>query len=171
MTNLALYKKVLEPEVGQPEEVTNGVIAGYTGSKGYSHFPFPGTLTIDLEKIYPIKCIRFLLWDNLGKGGKLPNSRRYKYILGISADNYSWEEIYASTEEGTIGWQIFILTEIKQIRYIRIYGLHNTANERVHIVEIEAYDDMPADPPGYIGNKKEILFEQKSLSDSEEVNK
>jgi hypothetical protein len=130
MTNVALGKKVLEDSVKQPNVVTDGVTTGYGGSSGFAHFPFPGTLTVDLEDIYPIICIRFLLWDGLGHGGTTPNNRRYRYRLAVSVDNNRWHELYTTPEEGTIGWQLFTLKSAIHIRYVRIYGLHNTMRIR-----------------------------------------
>jgi len=149
MANVALNKRVLEQEVMQAASATDGVTKNYTSKKGFAFFKFPGTLTVDLEKVYALRCIRFLLWDGLGMGGPL-NSRKYMYRLAVSKDLNSWDEVYRSQDEGTIGWQIFTFNTLIKLRYIRIYGLHNTANKQFHVVEVEAHDDYPAIPQGNV---------------------
>jgi len=177
MSNVALGKRVLEDSVKYPSTVTNGITTGYTGSTGFAHFPFPGTLTVDLEDHYRIKCIRFLLWDRLGRGGTEPSRRRYRYRLAVSKDNSRWHELYSTPEAGTIGWQLFVFKSVIRIKYVRIYGLHNTANPQMHIIELEAHDDCPPKPKGYIGTDIELPGEPDESSaiatrvDSTELNK
>jgi hypothetical protein len=172
MTNVALSKKVLESSIKHPEVVTDGDIVSYTHYKGYAAFTYPGTLTIDLEEVHEIKCIRILIWDGLGEGGTQVDARRYRYRLAVSKDNNNWEELYTtapSPEAGTIGWQIFNFKTAIRVRYIRIYGLHNTDNEYFHIVEVEAHDDSPPKPGGYIGTDIELSGEQKESISREET--
>jgi len=147
MANLALNKKVVEPDVKKASIATNGDTQNYTGNSGFAFFLHPGKLTVDLEKPYLIRCIRFLLWDGLGSGGKL-NHRKYQYQLAVSRDGNSWDKKYRSPAEGTLGWQIFRFKDPLQIRYARIYGLNNTVNRHFHVVEVEAHDDYPDNPQG-----------------------
>jgi hypothetical protein len=64
MASVALGKPINE-EISQPSEATDGKVTGYTAVSGYAKFQWPGTLTVDLQDLYPLKCIRILLWDNL----------------------------------------------------------------------------------------------------------
>lgn len=156
MSNLALHKSILESGVENASVVTNGDTENYTSSSGFAFFNYPGTITLDLESVYDIACIQFLLWDGLGAGGTKLNPRRYRYRLGISTDNSRWQDIYTTPDDGTVGWQIFKFRPSVQLRYIRIYGLHNTHKPRFHIVELEAHDVVPPMPSGHIGTDEEI---------------
>jgi len=161
--NYALHKKIIESNVAKAETATNGVTTGYTGNTGFAYFLYPGTLTVDLENIFLIKCIRFLLWDGLGTGGNKPDKRRYKYNLQVSQDNYHFKTVHTTADEGTIGWQIFYFENAIKIRYIRIHGIFNTANKGFHIVEIEAHDEKPPKPEGHIGREENIENQMGSL--------
>ena len=167
MTNIARSKKVVEDNVRNASVVTNGETSGYTFNSGFAYFEHPGTLTVDLENQYEIRCIRFLLWDGLGEGGTEPHKRRYRYRLATSSDNSHWKEWYSSPEQGAIGWQIFNFTEPIETRYIRIYGLHNTTNKEFHVVELEAYDGTPERPSGFIGAETKIGIEALQVTEDE----
>ena len=156
MPNVAVNKQVVESFVEHANVVTDGNTTNYTGNRGFAYFNIPGTLTVDLKKIHPIKCIRILLWDGLGEGKTRIDSRKYRYRLAVSKDNSDWPELYNTSEEGTIGWQIFTFKNAIQIRYIRIYGLDNTANHQFHVVEVEAHNDYPPKPEGHIGTDIEL---------------
>jgi len=176
MSNLALNKPILEDEVVRANTITDGIVSGYTGHKGFGHFKYPGTVTVDLQSNFKIKCIRILLWDGLGSGGSEPAPRRYRYRLAISSNNIDWEELYTSPHEGNIGWQIFNFTLEKNLRYIRVYGIDNTANAKFHIVEIEAFDSKPEEPDGYVDVREDIpeqsdLFPEQSETIIEEQTK
>ena len=144
--NVAQNKKVEEEKVINSTQVTNGNVSCYTGNDGYAQFIWPGTITIDLEQVYDIKCIRFLLWDGLGQPNPQRDNRIYKYRLLTSIDHHNWTVIFDTSEHGYNGWQVFNLISNIRCRYIRIYGLWNSANQDFHIVEIEAHDN---DPPEY----------------------
>ncbi|PKN65428.1 MAG: hypothetical protein CVU57_09925 [Deltaproteobacteria bacterium HGW-Deltaproteobacteria-15] len=160
--NLALGKQVLEKEVGNPDVATNGVITGYKGSvesRTYSYFKWPGSLTVDLEKQYVVKCIRFLLWDGMGKAGVSRDSRKYRYRLETSLDGEFYNVAYDTGENGYNGWQQFLFHSGIKTRYIRVYGRHNSRNDSVHIVEVEAYEN---DTPPKLD--AEIVLEKRILS-------
>ena len=143
MANIALRKSIMEA-IGRPKVVTNGIITGYTGQEGCSHFRWPGTLTVDLETIYKIKHIRFLLWDGMGQRGNPKNPRIYKYRLLTSEDAIVYRVHFDTGEDGYNGWQCFEFSEPIDARYVRIHGLWNVANFDFHVVEIEVHD---SDPP------------------------
>lgn len=69
MANVALGKSIKEEQVENAVAATDGQITGYTGNTGFAYFRWPGTLTVDLDNIYRLSCIRMLLWDGLGQGG------------------------------------------------------------------------------------------------------
>lgn len=144
MSNIAL-NKVVEENISNSYEATNGESTNYTDSKGFAYFSWPGYLTVDLADTLRIHCIRFLLWDGLGSGPTKRNHRIYKYRLLNSLDHRIWEVLYDTGEEGYNGWQVFNFPDGIQSRYIRIHGIYNSVNEGFHVVQIEAYDsEAPA---------------------------
>ena len=164
MIDFARDKKVLEASVKKGDILTNGETKGYTGSKGFAYFKTPGTVTVDLEQVHPIMCIRFLLWDGLGSGGSSgPDSRRYGYRLAVSKDNSRWLDLFSTKETDAIGWQIFYPKSAIYTRYIRIYGLHHTKGNEFHIVAVEAHNEVPPKPDGFID--KEIYIQGDSDRD------
>ena len=64
------------------------------------------------------------------------DNRRYGYKLSVSADGRTWDEI--ASERRAQGWQEVNLDKV-MVRYIRISGLSNSANQLFHVVEVEAY--------------------------------
>lgn len=142
MLNLALNKNV-EEAYENSEVVTNGEILGYTGKQGYCHFPWPGTLTVDLGENHPMKCIRFLLWDGLGLGSGRRDRRQYHYRILTSLDHKTWTVLYSTEEQGYNGWQVFHIPEGIPARFIRIHGLCNSANRMFHVVELQAFAEEP----------------------------
>lgn len=145
MPNIALKKRVEEEHYKDAQIVTNGVVTGYTGSKGFCEFQWPNYLTVDLGSSQDIKCIRFLLWDGLGAGNGQRHSRRYRYRLLLSTDHIYWTVVFDTLQAGYNGWQVFHFPNCVNTRYIRIHGLWNSANTSFHVVEIEAYDEEPPD--------------------------
>ncbi len=155
MTNLALGKTI-EEKIIRPGTVTDGTITGYTGSTGHARFAWPGTLTLDLGSIEKLKCIRLLLWDNLGKLGNQRDDRIYKYRLLTSVDHQIWKVLYDTGDDGFNGWQVFHFPNDIQAQYIRVHGLSNSKNPEFHIVQLEAYDTEPLDFEADIVVNKEI---------------
>lgn len=140
--NLLLQKKALENWV-YPEIMTNGNIKEYNGTSGFSYTFWPDTLTFDLDSVIKIKCIRFLLWDNMGYESEARATRKYRYRLLTSIDGNTWFVHFYACKEGYNGWQQFIFEEEIDVKFIKIDALHNTANGEFHIVEIQAFDSMP----------------------------
>lgn len=145
MPNLALNKLPLEKEYWQrAEEATDGIISNYTGTNGFASGKWPVYFTIDLETEKKISNIRFLLWDNLGNPNNRKDSRKYKFALSISSDNKTFTTIFSNEHaDGGNGWFSFNLTNEPYLRYVRLIGIHNTANPEFHIVEFEIYDNNP----------------------------
>lgn len=145
--NVALNKRIVEQSVNRPQAATDGNSTAYTGFEGFAHFDWPGYCTLDLDETYELKCIRFLLWDGLGKGGSVPAPRAYQYRLLTSTDLQNWTVQYETNMDGSIGWQVFDFLTPLSTRYIRIHGLRNTAKPDIHIVEIEAHTENPPELP------------------------
>jgi hypothetical protein len=102
-------------------------------------------MTLDLGQVAPLDSIRLLLWDGLGDGGGVRDSRGYKYRLLTSTDRRTWSVLFDSGDESLNGWQVFHFAERLSAQYIRVHGLWNSANSDFHVVELEAWDEAP--PP------------------------
>ena len=141
MANVALGKKV-EEDWKKAFEATNGNVTKYDIiGEGYTSSSWPDYLTIDLEDIYELHIIRFLLWDGLGGPKKQTRDpRRYKYRLLTSKDHREWYQHYDTGKDGYNGWQEFEFSPPVQARYVRIHAMWNSANIGFHIVQVEAHD-------------------------------
>lgn len=142
MFNVAFGKSTVE-NYKNSSVITNGQITGYTGGTGYCQFRWPANLTVDLETIYNLNCIRFLLWDGLGAGEGQRDPRTYKYRLLTSVDRKTWHVLYSSDDQGFNGWQVFRIPAGVEAQFIRIHGLWNSANPMFHVVELQAYEQEP----------------------------
>lgn len=142
MPNVALHKPVegAHNTRAASEELpsaTDGNVTNYGGHEGWSYFMWPGHLTVDLESIHAITCIRFLLYDS-------DRNRLYKYRLLASEDGKNWKVLFDTEERGHLGWQVFFMgPERLRAQYVRIHGLWNSSNDSFHVVQVEVYDDDP----------------------------
>ena len=148
MANVARGKKILETW-GKAAEVTNGNVTAYDYHTGFSYADWPCTLTLDLEQVYCLRVIRFLLWDGMGKAHKPRDARVYKYRLLTSENQNEWIVHYDTGNEGFNGWQEFEFPDAISARFVRIHALWNSENKEFHIVEIEAHD---AEPPKMVAD-------------------
>jgi hypothetical protein len=132
--NVAKDKNIIEKSIWKnPEALTDGNTTQYSGTAGFSSTAYPAYCTLDLQSIYALKLIRFLLYDK--------DNRYYKFRLLTSTDGNSWQVHYDTAASGTKGWQNFEFPDKIQTRYIRIHCLWNSANSMFHIVQIEAFED------------------------------
>lgn len=147
MANIALRKKIIEKDWVRPEELTDNNIDVYSTHKGFTEAVWPKNLTLDLENVFKIETIRFLLWDR--------DHRIYKYRLLTSVNFKEWNVHYDSFDKGYSGWQEFNFINKINVRYIRIHCVWNSVNEGFHIVQLQAFDeDTP--PISNVANKKNI---------------
>jgi hypothetical protein len=156
MNNLALNKSI-EERIGNASFVTDGDIYNYNGNTGFGYFLWSGTLTIDLENVFHIKCIRILLWDGLGKGNTQRDSRIYKYRLLTSIDHKNWDVLYDTCDKGYNGWQVFNIEDGIDAKFIRLHGMWNSANSEFHVVQIEAYESYPQELQAEITLKHNVI--------------
>jgi hypothetical protein len=133
MANIALNKPILENEWRRPEEISKNNYNTYTGTSGFTESIWPINLTLDLQEVYEIETIRFLLWAK--------DQRIYKYRLLTSVDSITWDVHFDSSQGGSSGWQEFCFQKKISIRYIRIHCLWNSKNGAFHIVEMQVYDE------------------------------
>jgi len=145
MANLATNKLPIEKSDWKtPEVATNGDVTNYDGSNGYAEAPWPCLYTIDLNTVTQITAVRFLLWDNLGRGKFKVDSRKYKFTLSISADGGHYQQLYTNkNEDGGNGWYEFNFLNETFTKFVRLEGHYNSANEMFHLVEFEIHDQNP----------------------------
>lgn len=155
MSNIALNKPILESVWERPEELTNGNYNNYDKKFGYSYSKWPSYLTVDLQDIFKIETIRFLLWDG--------DQRVYKYRLLTSSDSINWTVHFDTSERGYQGWQEFYFPEKMEIRYIRIHCLWNSVNFAFHIVQLQAFDSETEELKKHITNKRIIVKKPENI--------
>ena len=112
------------------EQLIDGNSSEYTGSTGFAMGNFPCAFQITLADIFELNHIRILLWDGDG--------RSYRYRVETSVDGQTYQALADYSNEERQSWQELRFRN-RAIKYIRIHGLHNSANTGVHIVEVEAY--------------------------------
>jgi len=142
MANVALGRPVVE-EVQGAGNLTDGDVTNYDGESGYAQFAWPDRITVDLEEIVSLECVRLLLWDGMGRGSTIRNPRQYCYRLLVSEDGQCWTVLHDTRQAGTNGWQEFRIHPRASARFIRVHGMFNTANLKFHIVQLEAHDSEP----------------------------
>jgi hypothetical protein len=152
MANIALNKKILEPEWVRPEVLVDNNYTNYNGSNGYTHSSWPINLTLDLENIFEIETIRFLLWDK--------DPRVYKYRLLTSMDLKVWDVHFDSFVNGYRSWQEFNFQEKISARYVRLHCLWNSDNVGFHIVQMQVYDNETEELNIDISNIRVILLKK-----------
>lgn len=158
MANIALGKKIME-DWKAPNELTNGNYTNYTGKVGFTSSVWPKNLTLDLEDIYYIETIRFLLYDK--------DTRLYKYRILTSEDVTHWSVHYDTDDGGYRGWQEFTFQDKIKARYIRIHCMWNSQNNNFHIVELQVYDKDTEILNLNIANKR--IISTKKITSSIEI--
>ncbi|WP_410005999.1 discoidin domain-containing protein [Aequorivita nionensis] len=138
-TNLALLK---------PTTVSNGastkdraVDGIYNRNNYWQGIPYPQWWQVDLGNIFDISKI--VLTTYYG------NNRYYQYDIQASTDGTNWTTVVdfnANTTPATSQGNTFNLNNPKA-RYLRVNMNYNSANYGVHIMEFEAYGDLPTNNP------------------------
>ena len=112
-------------------QLNDGNSTEYTGSTGFAMGNFPCVFNLTLDQIYELNHIRMLLWDGDG--------RSYRYRVETSVDGKTYQPLADYSEEERRSWQELRFKK-RAVKYIRIHGLHNSANNGFHMVEVEAYN-------------------------------
>lgn len=102
----------------------------YTGSTGFASGSWPCEISLTFPKVYQLKIIRFLLWDQ--------DPRYYRYTIDVSADGKEWTELADRSKGKWRSWQEFSFPP-RPVKSIRVKGLYNSANSGFYIVEMEAF--------------------------------
>lgn len=75
-----------------------------------------------------INTIKMLLWNK--------DSRSYSYFIEVSMDNIDWIRVIDYSKYYCQSWQTLHFKP-RVVRYIRVYGVHNTVNKVFHLVHFE----------------------------------
>lgn len=86
-------------------------------------------IMVEFGRTFIINQIKFLLWDR--------DDRSYRYFVEVSEDKENWKLIHSAGYECK-SWQT-ITFEPHVVRYIKLVGTKNTANNGFHVVALEAY--------------------------------
>uniref|UniRef100_A0A914EC69 BACK domain-containing protein n=1 Tax=Acrobeloides nanus TaxID=290746 RepID=A0A914EC69_9BILA len=121
------FAAINDPDRNDPTAVLfNGDLTAI-GDKNFVYHNTNGALTIQLDQVYLLSSMRFLLWNG--------NDRIYKsYGIEVSTDHDSWNKLCENND--CKSWQI-IRFDQQAVRYIRITGTGNTDNEGFHIIHFE----------------------------------
>lgn len=110
--------------------------ADYTLDKGFCRHMISEThdseksITIKLNQQTIINNIKLLLWDK--------DERAYSYYIDVSVDGKDYVRLIDYSAYHCRSWQNLYF-EQRVVRFIRIVGTQNTANNVFHLVTVEAY--------------------------------
>jgi len=134
--NLALRKPVkISAEAQGPQKPELAVDGNWTdlGNSSYWGDRWPSWFQVDLGKPTRIDTVRiYLYWD----GG-----RYYQYTIEASSDEKTWKQVAdqsANTRPSTSMGATYTFDAV-EARYVRVNILRNSANEGVHIVELQVF--------------------------------
>lgn len=121
--------KVIEGEM--PECLLDGDTTAFDLDRGFTrHLILEGDkgICISLGKPSIINTIKLLLWNK--------DARSYSYYIDVSMDNEDWIRMIDYSKYFCRSWQTLHFKP-RVVRYIRVYGVHNTVNKVFHLVHFE----------------------------------
>lgn len=74
-----------------------------------------------------------LLWDL--------DNRSYSYDIEVSVDQSNWERVVDRARVECRAWQLLHFPP-RAVRFIKLVGTRNTANNSFHVVTLEAYHTL-----------------------------
>jgi hypothetical protein len=92
--------------------------------------PVPAEFIVEFDKLYILREIKILFWNG--------DDRTYYYKVDVSRDGSKWETVADRSREGGGGLQSHTFNP-RDVRSVRVRGRKNSANDRFHIIELEAY--------------------------------
>lgn len=121
--------EVIEGEM--PEFLLDGDTTNFDLDRGFTrHLILEGDkgICIALGRPSIINTIKLLLWNK--------DSRSYSYYIDVSMDNEDWIRVIDYSKFLCRSWQTLYFKP-RVVRYIRVYGVHNTVNKVFHLVHFE----------------------------------
>ena len=126
--NLALITKGAKAVAPSgAEKMIDGNASIEKWASGY----FPCEFGVELPKLHVVSKVRMLLPD---AGG-----RRLLYQVEISSDGKNWSMVEDRGTHSTEGGWKTIKFDPKDVQFVRVKGLGNTANTSFHIAALEVY--------------------------------
>jgi hypothetical protein len=122
-------------EPWRPELAVDGVI---DTTSYWSCAESPSSLTVDLGDLLPVAAVRVInYWDG---------SRFYQYTVEGSADGTAWAPLADLSQNTTPASAEGTLHRFpaRPARYLRVTMLKNSVNPGMHIVEVQAFSQLPA---------------------------
>merc|ERR1712227_677719 len=138
VSTLAEGAQVIEGESAQflLENQAKGNLMDYTYDKGFCRHMIgnegdqESAICIKLAQQTILNNIRLLLWDK--------DDRAYSYYIEVSVDGKDYIKIIDYSNYHCRSWQNLYFPQ-RVVKYIRIVGTQNTANNVFHLVTVEAY--------------------------------
>ncbi|XP_065343465.1 BTB/POZ domain-containing protein 9 [Cloeon dipterum] len=131
-----LSASVIEGVSRSRNALLNGDTKTYDWDSGYTcHQLGSGAIVVQLGQPYMLDSMRLLLWDC--------DLRAYSYYVEISVNNTDWVMVADKTSEQCRSWQILRFKK-QPVVFIKIVGVHNTANEVFHVVHFECPAQLEA---------------------------
>ncbi|XP_074647671.1 BTB/POZ domain-containing protein 9-like [Tubulanus polymorphus] len=125
---------VLEGVSRSRNALINGDTKNYDWDSGYTcHQLGSGCIIIQLAQPYMLDSMRLLLWDC--------DDRRYSYTIEVSVNQQNWETV--AKRENCRSWEILTFPK-RPVAFVKLIGMHNTANEVFHCVHFECPADQEA---------------------------
>ncbi|KAG5307920.1 BTBD9 protein, partial [Acromyrmex insinuator] len=120
---------VIEGVSRSRNNLLNGDTSNYDWDSGYTcHQLGSGSILVQLGQPYMIGSMRLLLWDC--------DDRSYSYYIEVSGNSWNWVSVADKSEETCKSWQTIRFAP-RPVVFIKIVGVHNTANEVFHCVHLE----------------------------------
>lgn len=130
--NIATSRHGAEVIEGEMREcLLDGDTANFDLDRGFTrHLILEGDkgICIALGRPSIINTIKLLLWNK--------DSRSYSYYIEVSMDNEDWIRVLDYSKYLCRSWQTLHFKP-RVVRYIRVYGVHNTVNKVFHLVHFE----------------------------------
>ncbi|MCZ7647039.1 MAG: PA14 domain-containing protein [Planctomycetota bacterium] len=125
------------------EVLIDGEAENFDGGQGFCNFDVNtakdgGAILVSLPKPETMNLVRFRLWDK--------DDRAYTYVAEVSPDGKAWKTLKDASNEQARSWQE-IRFEAQPVQAVRIKGLSSTANNWLHVVEVEGYNAIPLREP------------------------
>jgi len=120
-------------------ELIDGNSTRWEGTEGHGYARYPCEFIVELREAFSLREIRFRLFEN-------GDNRFYRYTIDTSVDGKNYQPLVDRSKGEWRSWQVLMFPP-RSVKFIRVKGLYNSANQDFHIVELEAYCKPNPNPP------------------------
>ena len=117
-------------KIDRPEAMLSGTVS----PTAYSQAPWPCEWIIELDKVYDLREVRFLL----GTG----ENRFYRYTLSVSANAQTFTMVADHSHDQARDWQDITFSP-RPVKQIKLNGLFNSSNGDFHVLAFGAFCVSP----------------------------